>query len=121
MSTSLKAGVAALPADLDGAIVALGDMPAIEPAHLDRMIAAFAPKEGRSIVVPVHHGKRGNPVLWSAAFFAAMRALDGDAGARSILTANGDQIVELDLGSDAILTDVDTPEALAALKGRAPA
>ena len=121
MSTSLKAGIAALPSGLDGAIVALGDMPEIEPAHLDRMIAAFEPKEGRSIVVPVHHGKRGNPVLWSAAFFAEMRGLDGDGGARTLLAANVDQVVELDLGSDAVLIDVDTPEALAALKGRAPA
>ena len=53
MASSLKAGLAALPEGLDGAIIALGDMPEVEPAHIDRMIAAFEPKEGRSIIVPV--------------------------------------------------------------------
>ena len=122
MATSLKAGIAALThggdGELDGAIVALGDMPEIGPAHIDRMISAFAPKESRSIVVPVHEGRRGNPVLWSAEFFPAMRALDGDAGARSIIAANSDSVVELDLQSRAVLVDVDTPEALAELRAR---
>ena len=71
------------PTGLDGAIVALGDMPEVGPAHLDRMIAAFEPKEGRSIIVPVHEGRRGNPVLWSAELFPAMAALSGDVGARA--------------------------------------
>ncbi len=52
LSTSLKRGIAALPADLDGALVCLGDMPLISGRHLDRLIAAFNPLEGRAIVVP---------------------------------------------------------------------
>ena len=118
MSTSLKAGIAALPAGLDGAVVALGDMPEIGPAHLDRMIAAFEPKEGRSIIVPVHQGKRGNPVLWGAEHFAEMAGLDGDVGARKIIADNAECVVELDLGSAAVLVDIDTPEALAQLRAR---
>ena len=118
MSTSLKAGIAALPAGLDGAVVALGDMPEIGPAHLDRMIAAFEPKEGRSIIVPVHQGKRGNPVLWGAEHFAEMAGLDGDVGARKIIADNAESVVELDLGSAAVLVDIDTPEALAQLRAR---
>ncbi len=116
MSTSLKAGVAMLPAGLDGVIVALGDMPAVTAAHFDRMIAAFEPKEGRSIVVPVHQGRRGNPVLWSSAYFTDIQALVGDVGARSILADNAESVVELDLNSSAIFVDVDTPEALAAVQ-----
>lgn len=119
MSTSLKAGIAALPAGLDGAIVALGDMPEIAPAHLDRMIAAFEPKEGRSIIVPVHQGKRGNPVLWGAEHFAEMAGVAGDVGARKIIADNAESVVELDLGSAAVLVDIDTPEALAELRSRA--
>ncbi len=116
MSTSLKAGIQALPPHLDGAVVALADMPEIEPAHIDRMISAFAPKEGRTIVVPVFDGSRGNPVLWSAEHFPAMCTLAGDMGARHIIQDNADGVVELDLGSEAVLTDVDTPEALAELR-----
>jgi molybdenum cofactor cytidylyltransferase len=113
LSTSLKAGLAALPAGLDGVVVALGDMPGIRAEHIDRMISAFAPKESRSIIVPVYAGKRGNPVLWGSEFFAEMREASGDTGAKHLIGANAEKVVELDLGSDAVLIDIDTPEALA--------
>ncbi len=118
MSTSLKAGLAALPDRLDGVIVALGDMPEIGPAHLDRMISAFEPKEGRSIIVPVFEGRRGNPVLWSAELFPAMAGLSGDVGARQVVADHADSVVELDLQTPAVLVDVDTPEALAEVRAR---
>jgi molybdenum cofactor cytidylyltransferase len=112
MASSLKAGLAALPAGLDGAIVALGDMPEIKASHLDRMIAAFEPKEGRSIIVPVHEGRRGNPVLWGAELFQAIAKVSGDTGARAVIAQNSDYVVELDLASPAVHIDLDTPEAL---------
>ena len=61
LSTSLKRGLQALPPDCDGVIVCLGDMPLVAGRDLDRLIAAFNPLEGRAIVVPTRHGKRGNP------------------------------------------------------------
>jgi molybdenum cofactor cytidylyltransferase len=112
LSTSLKAGLAALPEDVDGALVSLGDMPRIEPQHLDRLIAAFSPKEGRGIVVPVHLGKRGNPVLFARAYFPELLAIEGDTGARHIIAASASVVAEVDLGTDAIFLDIDTPEAL---------
>jgi molybdenum cofactor cytidylyltransferase len=118
IAASLGAGLGALPKEIDGAIVVLGDMPEITAAHLDRLIAAFAPKEGRAIVVPVRHGKRGNPVLWSSELFAEMRAIEGDVGAKHLMGEYADQVVEVDLESDAVLIDVDTPEALAKVRGR---
>jgi molybdenum cofactor cytidylyltransferase len=99
-------------------MVMLADMPLLRPEHLDRLIAAFAPKEGRSIVVPVFEGRRGNPVLWSGDYFASMRRLQGDAGARRLIAEHADQLIEVDLGSDAVVIDVDTPQALAELRGR---
>lgn len=116
LSTSLKAGIRAVPASCAGALVLLGDMPRIASAHLDALIAAFAPGAGADIVVPTHQGQRGNPVLWSADFFTEIGQLDGDAGARRLLQQHADRVREVDLGTDAIFTDVDTPEALAKLK-----
>ena len=84
LSTSLISGLNALPADCDGALILLGDMPAIDPGLLDRLIAAFDPAEDRAIIVPVHDGRRGNPVLWARRFFPEMRELSGDAGARAL-------------------------------------
>ena len=70
LSTSVRTGVASLGKDIDAAIVQLGDMPGVNAAQLDRLMAAFSPVEGRSICVPTVGGKRGNPVLWDRRFFA---------------------------------------------------
>lgn len=119
LSTSLAAGLDALPKDIDGALVLLGDMPRIEAQHLDRLIASFAPKAGRTICVPVQDGRRGNPVLWGAACFQAMRSVRGDTGARHLIGEHAEQVCDVELGTDAIFADVDTPEALAQLRDTA--
>ena len=119
LSTSLKAGIGTLPSDADGAIVCLGDMPRIEANHIDRLIAAFAPKEGRLIALPLHNGKRGNPVLFGRALFGEMMDAEGDTGARHIIGSHADEVAEVDLGTDAIFADVDTPEALQRLQRNA--
>ena len=118
LSTSLICGLNALPADCDGALILLGDMPAVDAGLLDRLIAAFDPSEERAIIVPVHDGKRGNPVLWARRFFDEMRMLTGDAGARALLAPYAGQVCEVEAGSDAPLTDIDTGEALSAFRER---
>jgi molybdenum cofactor cytidylyltransferase len=122
LSTSLKRGLAALPGDLDGALVCLGDMPLVAGRHLDRLIAAFNPLEGRAIIVPTRHGKRGNPVLWASRFFPEMAQLAGDVGARHLIGEHAELVTEVEMDDDAILVDIDTPEALDALRqGAKPA
>ena len=111
-------GLNALPPDCDGALVLLGDMPAVDALLLDRLIAAFDPAEDRAIIVPVHDGQRGNPVLWSRQFFDEMRGLSGDQGARALFSAYAGLICEIEAGSDAPLTDIDTREALSAFLAR---
>ena len=118
LSTSLKRGIAALPADLDGALVCLGDMPLITGRHIDRLIAAFNPLEGRAIIVPTRRGKRGNPVLWAKDFFPEMTQIAGDVGARHLIGEHAELVAEVEMDDDAILVDVDTPEALAALQAK---
>jgi molybdenum cofactor cytidylyltransferase len=115
MSTSLKAGLAALPGTIAGALICLGDMPLVTPAVLDRLIAAFDPDEGRAICVPTWNGKRGNPVLWARRFFPEMAELAGDVGAKHLIGEHADLVADVAMPDDAVLTDIDTPEALAAL------
>ena len=115
LSTSLKAGIAALPNDTHGALVCLGDMPRVTAAEVDRMIGAFNPVEGRGIVVPTLNGKRGNPVLWSRQFFAEMSQVAGDVGARHLIGSYPEMVAEVEMAADGVLTDIDTPQALAKL------
>ncbi|WP_448187664.1 NTP transferase domain-containing protein [Azospirillum sp. sgz301742] len=115
LSTSLRAGLAALPAEVDGALVCLGDMPAVAPGVLDRLIAAYNPTEGRAICLPVAHGRRGNPVLWDRSFFADMARVTGDTGAKHLIGQNTEQVCEVTVEQNGVLDDVDTPDGLARL------
>src|SRR6202023_69415 len=65
LASSVKAGIAAVPANADGAVICLGDMPQVDAELINRLIAAFAPERGALAVVPTINGQRGNPVLWS--------------------------------------------------------
>lgn len=121
LSTSLICGLNALPENCDGALILLGDMPQVDPLLLDRLIAAFDPAEDRAIIVACHRGRRGNPVLWARRFFPEIRQLSGDAGARALFEPHADLICEVEAGSDAPLTDIDTPEALSAYRMRSGA
>lgn len=117
LASSLRTGLEELdrgPA-VAGALICLGDMPRVTSSHLDRMIAAFDPIDA-PIVVPTCERKRGNPVLWAARYFPELRQLRGDVGARSLLEQHGEQVTFLALEDPAILLDVDTPQALAALR-----
>ena len=116
LSTSLKAGLAALPPEADGAIVCLGDMPQVTAALIDRMLESFDPARGALVVVPTIEGKRGNPVVWSRRFFSDLMALEGDVGARHLIGTHADAVAEVPVEDSAALTDVDTPDALQAVK-----
>lgn len=116
LATSLRCGVAGLGDDIDGVLVMLADMPRVTSPTLDRLIEAFDPGAGRRIVVPTHRGQRGNPVLWSRAFFAELQAIEGDTGARHRIGMHADAVIEIEIGPEVAL-DVDTPEALHAAGG----
>jgi molybdenum cofactor cytidylyltransferase len=116
LGTSLKTGIAALPAAVDGAIVCLGDMPQVDAALIDRLIGAIDPGKGALIAVPTIDGKRGNPVVWSRRFFPDLMTVEGDIGARYLIGRYAEAVAEVPVSGTAALTDVDTPEALQAVK-----
>jgi len=115
LSTSIKAGIKAaaeLDPPVDAALILLGDMPLVNSDLIDRLIAAHDPDEDRYICVPTVGNKRGNPVLWDAAFFNDLQALSGDVGAKSLMAENADLVCEVPVEGDASLTDFDTPHSL---------
>ncbi|MFZ1991555.1 MAG: molybdopterin-binding/glycosyltransferase family 2 protein [Alphaproteobacteria bacterium] len=116
MSQSLRTGLQALDGDADAVLVMLGDMPALSVSHIERLLAAYDPEEGRTICVPVFNGRRGNPVLFGSEYFKDLMAIEGDMGGRAIIESNRDAVAEVPMPDDAVLKDVDTPEALKALE-----
>jgi molybdenum cofactor cytidylyltransferase len=116
LGSSLRAGIGALPAQADAVIVCLGDMPQVEGAMIDRLVDALDPDKGALIAVPTIDGRRGNPVVWSRRFFPDLMTVEGDIGARHLIGRYSEAVVEVPLTGTAALTDIDTPEALQAVK-----
>lgn len=116
MASSLRAGAAALPAGLDGVLVALGDMPGLSAAVVRALSHALDPAGGRSICIPVCGGRRGHPVLFAARHLGELGSLAGDVGARAVIERNAAAVCEVPVADAGILLDVDTPEELARLR-----
>ena len=118
MASSLKCGIAALPAAAEAAVVLLGDMPLVSSSIIDRLIETFMQYPAMSAVVPMFGDVWGNPVLIGRSLFPEVAVLTGDRGARKLLEVHRDGVIELAVADDAVLTDVDTPEALRQVAAR---
>ena len=111
LSTSLKAGFAALPPGAEAAVVLLGDMPRVLPSLIDALAAAWREAGRPAALVPTHAGRRGNPVLLSRALGPEIMRLEGDTGAGPLLKGRPD-VREWPVEDAAVAQDIDTPEAL---------
>lgn len=111
MATSLRRGIEVLPKDCEGVLVLLADMPHIHAGHLDKLIEAYTRQA--CIILPMHNGRRGNPVLWPRQYFLEMMQLTGDQGARNLLERHATEIVGIEIDDGAIFIDIDTPQDLA--------
>jgi molybdenum cofactor cytidylyltransferase len=116
LASSVKAGVAAVADNADGAVICLGDMPMISAPLIDRLIEVFAPDRGNLIAVPVSDSRRGNPVLWSRRFFNELMTLDGDIGARHLIAKHSEAVAEVPVEGFGAFLDIDTPQALEAAR-----
>jgi molybdenum cofactor cytidylyltransferase len=119
LSTSLRAGLSALPAGADAAVILLGDMPFVRGADCDRVIAALG-RENALVAISTASGARGNPVAWSSRLFPELRATEGDAGGRTLMSRYADHVVDVEIGEAAAM-DADTPAALETVRRRAAA
>jgi molybdenum cofactor cytidylyltransferase len=107
MGATLAAAVRAT-SDADGWLVALGDMPWIEPSSIEAVARAL--DSGETLVAPSYHGKRGHPAGFGMAHRDTLAALDGDAGARALFSLQTPFMVEVD--DPNVLRDVDLPSDL---------
>ena len=115
IGASVRAGVAALGEDVDGALVALADMPWVSTEVINLLIDAFTSDPELSIFIPMFGGKRGNPVLWGAQHFPELLALAGDVGGKALFRRHAGAICYVDVESASVNIDVDTQDALQAL------
>ena len=116
MGTSLAAGIAALPADCEAAVVLLGDQPYVEASAIDALIDAYR-RTGKPIIASRYGAVTGAPTLVGRALFDEARRLTGDVGGRLLMERHPDLVAEVPLPPPAA-ADLDTPEDFARLKKR---
>lgn len=115
IGTSIAAGVAALAGEVDGVLIAQGDMPALDARLVRDLATAFAANGCDRLVFPrLPDGRQGNPVIWPQRLFAALRALGGDRGGKLLIEAEGDRAVAVPASGPGAEIDIDTPAELAA-------
>jgi CTP:molybdopterin cytidylyltransferase MocA len=116
MSTSLRAGIAALPPKTSGVVILPGDMPAITAADLRQILALHQDNPQQILRGTTADGREGHPALFPTDLFPALSALTRDEGGRSLLKANRDRVKLVPLPGENAVLDLDTPEDWAAYR-----
>jgi molybdenum cofactor cytidylyltransferase len=107
MSSSIRAGIAALPQSVDAAIISLCDQPLLSSVVFDGLIDTFA-SSGKSIVASEYDASPGVPVLFARKHFSELAALQGDSGARKIIQSHREDAAFVQFVGGSI--DLDTPD-----------
>jgi molybdenum cofactor cytidylyltransferase len=119
---SVVAGVRALNTACEVLMVALGDQPFLTTRSLRALLEAYRTvEEGKSIVVPLHKGQRGNPVLFAARHIPEIAAGGLNVGCRRLVDSHPELIARIEMDDDAFVQDCDTPADYAAMQARCEA
>jgi molybdenum cofactor cytidylyltransferase len=107
MVSSIRVGMEALPADLDRFLIALGDQPRVSAEAIRHLLRAHRASR-KGVAIPVYRGKRGHPAVFAGCYRAEILALGDDQTLRDVIHAHGDDLVEVECASDAVIHDIDT-------------
>ncbi len=111
MITSIQEGLKNLNEKAEAFFIVLADQPGVGAEVFNRLIGEFrriTPQ--KNIVLPTFHGRRGHPALFSAKYRKEANHIKGDVGFRQILEEHPEDILELEIGMNSILQDIDTPD-----------
>ncbi|MCA1587557.1 MAG: nucleotidyltransferase family protein [Chloroflexi bacterium] len=108
LSRSVRLGIDAVPADVDAAVILLGDQPMVSPSWINRLRANAS--GDRPVVAMQAEGRIGPPVLLRRKAFHLATEMSGDAGLAPVLARHPELVAHIDVAAHA--PDVDTPEDL---------
>jgi molybdenum cofactor cytidylyltransferase len=109
MLSSIRCGLRALPESCEAVLVALGDQPGVREEVVQSVLEAFA-GTGKGIIVPVHRGRRGHPLLFAYRYAVEVLSRHDDVGLRGLLADHPGDVLELPASSASVNSDMDTPE-----------
>ena len=102
--------------DMDAAMIFLADMPYIKEETIKKLINAFnANKDLQPIVIPTSNGTPGHPVIFDKTYFNEIQSLEGDRGARPVVDAHQDKLIQVEIDDPGILRDIDTLDDIESL------
>jgi len=107
MSTSISAGLKLVNQEAQGIIFVLADQPLVDSETVNRLLENFG-SQGKDIIIPAYHGKRGNPVVFSTTYKNELMQLTGDIGGRVVITRHPERVLELPVDCEGVVIDVDS-------------
>ncbi len=118
MVSSLKAGLRAMPDNVAAALVVLGDQPRIQPKVIYQVLKAYAEGQG-DLIAPGYKTRRGHPILIARKYWSEILELRNYQSPRDVINAHADEMTYIEVNTDSVLRDVDTPEDYEAERKRA--
>jgi molybdenum cofactor cytidylyltransferase len=113
LGSSIRTGVARLPAACCGVLLLLADQAAVTAEDLRRLVGAWR-RQPEYVAAAIYGSTAGVPAIFPRSAFADLLKLRGDQGARALIQRNPDRVVRVPMESAAI--DIDTPEDLLAIE-----
>lgn len=111
MSSSIKSAIPYLYERTKAIMIALADNPSLSETIINKLLEE-ADKTTKNIIAPQKQGKMGHPVIFKKKYFPSISQLKGDEGGKLIIEQNPEDLLLIEIDSDAIFTDIDTPEDL---------
>jgi molybdenum cofactor cytidylyltransferase len=109
MSTSIIAGLILVDPQVQAVMLALGDQPLVDSQTINQLIDAFN-NHKKGIAVPVYRGKRGHPIIFAIKYKPELLNLEGDIGGREIIRQHPNDVIEVAIDSESVITDIDTKD-----------
>jgi molybdenum cofactor cytidylyltransferase len=109
MLSSVQVGLAAAAPESRAALLAVGDMPAVEAGVVAQLVAAYRADGDACVYIPSYRMRAGHPVLVPRSYWPAILALPRGASLRSVWQAEGSRIHWVTVDTPSVLRDMDTP------------
>ncbi len=109
MLSSVQVGLGAASAESRAALLAVGDMPAVEAGVVAQLVAAYRAAGDACVYIPSYHMRAGHPVLVPRTYWPAILGLPRGASLRSVWQAEGSRIHWVTVDTPSVLRDMDTP------------
>lgn len=115
ISTSIRAGIAALPDNIQAAIFATSDQPFVPESLIRKLIDEYG-QTGAEIICPECKGELRNPVLFDKSLFAELTQLEGDTGGKALFDHH--QVSRVEWQNEEDFRDIDTQEEMQEMYGK---